>query len=270
MHSQILEQICEETRAGRSGILCILVAQEGSSPRHSGASMWVRHDGSIEGTIGGGAMEYACIEHARSMLSQGIETSFKRFDLAEALTGVCPEGGACGGSAQVYFERVGPRDEIVIFGAGHVGKALAHLATATGYRVTVWDERAEYANEENIPWARNVACPLDEFLSEHFTMHKGVYAVVVTRGHTMDYEVMKGLQGHEAAYIGVIGSRSKIKFVEGKLRKEGVSEAHMDRMYRPIGLPIGAETPEEIAVSILSEIIALKRGANLPALRIAR
>ena len=270
MHSQLLEQICEETRAGRSGILCILVAQEGSSPRHSGASMWVRYDGSIEGTIGGGVMEFSCIEHARAMLDAGTETSFKRFDLAEALTGVCPEGGACGGAAQVYFERVGPQDEIVIFGAGHVGKALAHLATITGYRVTVWDERAEYANDENIPWAHNVACPLNEFLGERFSMHKGVYAVVVTRGHTMDYEVMKGLEGQEAAYIGVIGSRSKIKFVEGKLRKDGVSEAHLDRMHRPIGLPIGAETPEEIAVSILSEIIALKRGANLPALRAAR
>lgn len=269
MYRQQLEQICKEMSAGESGVLCILIEQEGSTPRHGGASMWVRPDGSIDGTIGGGPMEHECIQQALAMMNTGEALLIKEWNLSTALSGACPEGAACGGSARVYFERLVSEEEIVIFGAGHVGKALARLAPLVGFQVTVWDEREEFANKENIPWARTISCPLGAMFENGVLMHPNAYAVIVTRGHSLDSEVMAVLEGRPAAYIGVIGSRSKIKFVEEKLIKQGVSPVHLDRIHRPIGLPIGAETPEEIAVAILAEVIAVRRGANLQKLRLA-
>ena len=269
MYRQQLEQICKEMHAGESGVLCIVIEQEGSTPRHGGASMWVRPDGSIDGTVGGGPMEHECVRHALAMMEEGETLSIKEWNLSTALTGTCPEGAACGGTARVYFERLVPEEEVVIFGAGHVGKALARLAPLAGFQVTVWDEREEFANAENIPWGRTICCSLGTMFENGVLMHPNAYAVIVTRGHSLDSEVMTALEGRPAAYIGVIGSRSKIKFVEEKLLGQGVSQAHLDRIHRPIGLPIGAETPEEIAVAILAEMIAVRRGANVQKLRLA-
>lgn len=274
MNLAMMEKIVEEVRGGRKGVLCILIEQEGSTPRKGGASMWVYPDGSIEGTIGGGPMEYECIKFALSMLESGDSVRVQYFDLGAGLNAsTCPEGAVCGGSGRVYFEAVLPETEIFIFGAGHVGKALARVANASGYDVTVWDERVEYANEENIPWAKTMACPLDELFdcSQHAGLfHKNSYVVIVTRGHNLDSEVMRLMENRDAAYIGVIGSRGKIAFVDKQLKAKGVSEEYLNGLRRPIGLPLKAETPEEIAVSILAEIVAVQRGANIDALRSAK
>lgn len=271
MHLSLMEQIVREVKGGRKGVLCILIAQQGSTPRKEGASMWVLPNGSICGTIGGGPMEHECIKEARDMLENNDPVRVIDFNLGAGLNAsACPEGAVCGGESKVYFELVLPDDEIFIFGAGHVGKALARLASAADFNVTVWDERPEFANAENIPWARTVACPLDELFKDATPIHAGTYAVVVTRGHNLDGEVMRLLEGTQAAYIGVIGSRGKIAFVDRQLKDRGVSEEHLRAMYRPVGLPIKAETPEEIAVSILAEIVAVKRGANIEALRSAK
>lgn len=268
MYRRQLEQICEEMNEGKSGVLCVLIEQEGSTPRHGGASMWVRPDGSIDGTVGGGPMEHQCVLHALSMMEGGEACSVREWNLDTATTGICPEGAVCGGFARVYFERLAPEEEIIIFGAGHVGKALARLASLAGFQVTVWDEREEFANQENIPWARIVSCPLDAAFESGVLMHPNAYVVIVTRGHSLDSEIMALLEERPFAYVGVIGSRSKIKFVEEKLIAQGVSRAYLDRIHRPIGLPIGAETPEEISIAILAEIIAIRRGANLSKLRL--
>ncbi len=274
MDLALMEKIVTEVRSGRRGVLCILIEQEGSTPRKSGASMWVYPDGDIEGTIGGGPMEYDCIKDALQMLETGEVSKIQDYNLGAGLDASrCPEGAVCGGSGRVYLEVFLPDTELFIFGAGHVGKALARLAAAAGYAVTVWDERAEYANPENIPWAKTITCPLDElFDAEKYgaVIHKNSYVVIVTRGHNLDAEVMRLLEGQDAAYIGVIGSRSKIAFVDRQLKERGVSESYLNGLYRPIGLPIRAETPDEIAVCILAEIIAVQRGANVAALRAAK
>ena len=273
MNLSLMEKIIRDVKDGRRGVLCILIEQHGSTPRKEGASMWIYPDGSIEGTIGGGPMEYECINEALDMLKTGDTVRVKECNLASGLSGGCPEGAVCGGESKVYLEAIMPEDEIFIFGAGHVGKALARLAAAASFKVTVWDERSEYANEENIPWARVIACPLDELFdaSKHGKLfHRGSHVVVVTRGHNLDTDVMRLLEGQGAAYIGVIGSRGKIAFVDKQMKELGVSEEYLKSMFRPIGLPIKAETPEEIAICILAEIVAFQRGANLEALRSAK
>ncbi len=273
MDLSLMERVIDDVKSGKRGVLCILIEQHGSTPRKEGASMWVYPDGRIEGTIGGGPMEHQCIKEALDMLKGGDPVRVKDFDLASGITGSCPEGAVCGGGSKVYLEIMLPEDEIFIFGAGHVGKALARIAAAASFKVTTWDERAEYANGENIPWGKVISCPMHELLdvSKHGKLfHRGSHVVVVTRGHSLDSDVMHLLDGQDVAYIGVIGSRGKIAFVDKQLIAEGVSEKYLKSMYRPIGLPIRAETPEEIAVCILAEIIAHQRGANLEALRSAK
>lgn len=270
MQVSFIEDVLHDLKGGHSGVLCILVGQEGSMPRKEGASMWVRLDGSIEGTVGGGPMEGECVKEALDILKAGDAVRVRDFDLGTGLTSNCPEGAVCGGRGRVYFEAMRPDEEIFIFGAGHVGRALARAARASGFRVTVWDERAEYANEENIPWAENIVCPIDELFNGEKNgglFHANSYVVIVTRGHELDADAIRLLEDRGVAYIGVIGSRSKIAFVDKKLRGQGVAPEHLERVHRPIGLPIRGETPEEIAVSILAEIIAVKRGANVAALR---
>lgn len=275
MQLSLMEKIVDEVRKGRAGVLCILIEQSGSTPRKEGASMWVYPDGSIEDTIGGGPMEHDCVKEALDMLAVGDAVRIKEFNLGVGLqAGACPEDAVCGGQGKVYFELVMPADEIFIFGAGHVGKALSKLASVSGFTVTVWDEREEHANEENIPWGRVIACPLEDLFDRekfgHHLFHKNSYVAVMTRGHRLDTDVMRLMEGQDVAYIGVIGSRSKIAFVDRQLEEMGASRAYIESIYRPIGLPINAETPEEIAVCILAEIIALQRGANVKALRMAK
>jgi xanthine dehydrogenase accessory factor len=262
----LLNLVHEEISAGGTGILCTVAGSEGSTPRDLGAAMWVRPDGSISGTVGGGPLEYAVIGKALEMLKEGSGPVLHKAVLREAESA---GEAACGGEAVILMEPLGREAEVVVFGAGHVGKALARAAAGAGFRVTVWDEREEYANPEALPWGKVVACPLEEAYERGIVLHGSSYAVVVTRGHALDASVVRSLEGRPLAYLGLIGSRRKIEAVRENLLRQGVSQSHLDRVFQPVGLPIGAETPEEIAVSILSEIIAVHRGADLGKLRSA-
>ncbi len=264
MNRLLLNLVHEEVSGGGAGVLCTVVGAEGSTPRDLGAAMWVRPDGSISGTVGGGPLEYAVIGKAMEMLKTTAGPLLHKAVLRQEENG---GEAACGGEAVILMEPLGREAEVVIFGAGHVGKALARAATGAGFRVTVWDEREEYANPQAIPWGKVVACPLGEAHEKGVVLHDSSYAIVVTRGHALDAEVVRSLEGRPLAYLGLIGSRKKIAAVRDNLLRQGVSQAHLDRVFQPVGLPIGAETPEEIAVSILSEIIAVHRGADLASLR---
>lgn len=265
MDRALLRQLTEAVDSGREAVLCTVVDERGSTPRGRGAAMLVFSDGSIRGTVGGGGFEYRVMERALAMLEKGTNAEIYREEFSA--TEAALEGGACGGEATIFLERYGREDEVLIFGAGHVGRALARVADTIGMRVTTWDERSEFANPENIPWGRTVACPLDRIFECGVTLSPLTYVVVVTRGHQLDADVVRLLDGKEYAYIGLIGSRRKVAFVRDRLLKAGVSEAHLDRVSQPVGLPIKAETPEEIAVSIMAEIIAARRGADLRKLR---
>lgn len=266
MNRSLLNLVHEELGGGGAGVLCTVVAADGSTPRDLGTSMWVRPNGSIAGTVGGGPLEYTVVEKAVELLRSGSGPILHEAVLRENES----EGKAvCGGKAAILMEPLGRDAEVVIFGAGHVGKALAHAASSAGFRVIVWDEREEYANPTAIPWGKVIACPLEEALGKGVRLHASSYVVVVTRGHILDADVVRMLEGKPMAYLGLIGSRKKIVFVRENLMGQGISKEYLDRIFQPIGLPIGAETPEEIAVSILSEIIAVYRGADLAKLRSA-
>lgn len=261
MNAELLNKINEEVQNGAFGAICTVIDESGSTPRSRGASMWVRPDGTIAGTIGGGLIEYEAIQRALALMKSGETSCIWRKSLTAA------DGMVCGGEAGVFIEVVGLGDELVIFGAGHVGRATAELGAFAGFRVTVWDERPEFANAERIPWARSVVCPIEKIYENGVKFHSRSYVVIMTRGHALDAEAVRVTEGQPGAYYGMIGSRSKIAAVRAKLLAEGVSAAHLDRIYQPIGLPIKAETPNEIAVSIMSEIIAVKYGADVKRLR---
>ena len=261
MNAELLSQINDELYDGKFGVVCTVISESGSTPRSRGASMWVRPDGSILGTIGGGLIEFEAIGEAKKLMAEGGATKLWHKSLTER------DGMACGGEADVFMELLGRGDELVIFGAGHVGRALAELGSFCGFKVTVWDDREEFANDENIPWARNIVCPIEKVYDSGVRLHDRSFVVIMTRGHKLDAEAVTVTDKMPGAYYGMIGSRSKIAAVRKMLLERGVTEAHLDRIHQPIGLPIKAETPNEIAVSIMAEIIGVKYGADVKRMR---
>ncbi|AIW90005.1 XdhC protein [Treponema sp. OMZ 838] len=293
MDTEILKYITADTANGITGVLCTIIEAHGSSPREAGTSMWVTPE-RIRGTVGGGGSEHEVIKQAREMLKTGDTTCIIKKNLT------AEEGLACGGSIQVYLEKIGNDPELFIFGGGHVGRALAKIASFIGFRVTVWDDRADCITEDLFPTARRLCCPLEQlFLKEtaasgqnnqaahdnspscgiaapqeavpasHTVLqfHENVYCVAVTRGHRCDADVLRYLCGKKLAYIGMIGSFEKNAAVVKLLADEGIGKEYLDSIYKPIGLPIRAETPEEIAVSIAAELIAVRHHGNPALLR---
>lgn len=261
----ILEKFIEYCRNSESCVLCTVVEESGSTPRSTGAAMLVLPGGKIEGTIGGGITEHNVIQRALQMMSGGEE--FFLFRERLSANSETPDlHAACGGELSVFMQGGVKKNQLVIFGAGHVGCAVAECATFAGFDVVLWDERSEFAAQEKFPFAKVVCCPLDE-TPQKIKLSDGCYVVVVTRGHALDAEVIKILENTPAKYIGVIGSKTKIAHVREKLLKENISPAHLDRLSQPVGLPIRAETPNEIAVSIIAEIIAVRRDAKISELR---
>lgn len=263
MDSLILKKMMADVESGCTGVLCTIIESHGSSPREAGTSLWVTEHTTV-GTIGGGSAEYEVIAKARSMLQNTEQTALLHKNLT------AEEGLACGGSIGIYFEKIGNSPELFIFGGGHVGRALAKLAPLAGFSVTVWDDRSDCITEEFFPTARRICCPSETLFADQqqfLKFHTNVYCVAVTRGHRCDADVLRFLYGKTAAYIGMIGSKQKNTAVVTFLAEEGIPTSYLDSVYKPIGLPIAAETPEEIAVSIMAEIIAVKRGGDIAALR---
>ncbi len=293
MDIELLQYVAADTTDGITGVLCTIIESHGSSPREAGTSMWVTPD-AVRGTIGGGVSEHEVIKKAREILKTGDATCVIKKNLT------AEEGLACGGSIQVYLEKIGNDPELFIFGGGHVGRALAKVAAFIGFRVTVWDDRVDCITESLFPTARRLCCPLARLFSEEeieaiqndhtphvsslsdgcaapqeaasvpqplLKFHENVYCVAVTRGHRCDADVLRYLYGKKLAYIGMIGSFEKNTAVVKMLADEGFSKEYLDSIYKPIGLPIRAETPEEIAVSIAAELIAVRHHGNPALLR---
>lgn len=263
MDMAMLDILRDVMKSGGEAVLCTVVDEKGSAPRGRGAAMIVRPDGTSVGSTGGGEAEHRVIEAAVEMMRNKRRSDLMHISLEPK--GESP-GAACGGEVSIFLERYGDEPRVLIFGAGHVGRALARLANASGFAVTVWDDRADIA-EWCAPWAEVISCPLEEVFDHGVSTGPLTCTVIVTRGHAMDADATRVMQGHECAYIGMIGSKNKIAYVRERLIAEGVPADQIDRIKKPIGIPIGAETPEEIAISIMAEIIASLRGADLEALR---
>ncbi|MEG1799783.1 MAG: XdhC/CoxI family protein, partial [Synergistaceae bacterium] len=234
MNKELLQLINEETEQGMFGVLCIVTEESGSTPRSRGASMWVRPDGTIAGTIGGGLAEYETIGAALKLLASGEPSGTWKRSLNEE------HGMACGGSISVYLEVIGREDDLLIFGAGHVGRAVAKLGAFAGFHVTVWDEREDFANQREIPCAKTICCPIEKIYENGVNLHDRSYVVIMTRGHSLDAEAAAVTDKKPGAYYGMIGSRSKIATVRKMLLEQGVTKEHLNRIHQPIGLPIKA------------------------------
>ena len=247
---------------GEPAALVTIVSTIGSTPQRVGAKMLVFSDGRIVGTIGGGCYENDAFWKAR----EAIKTRRPEMVHYELSDDFAQETGlVCGGQMDVYIEPIEPSPELYIIGGGHVGFHLARLAADVGFRVHVVDDREKFANLERFPTAVEVVADDIPAWIDRANLPAHAYAVIVTRGHTNDLEALRVLAPRELRYLGLIGSRAKVARIY-----EALVEAHMPaealrRVHAPIGLDIGAVTPQEIAVSILAELIAVKHGKEHPA-----
>lgn len=256
---EIYEEIVKLQRAGRRGAVATIVSARGSIPSFKSAKMLIRDDGSIAGTIGGGCVEAEVWQAAREVISSEKPRTLS-FDLNEDPK--YDTGLVCGGTLEIFVEPVLPAPLLYIFGAGHVALELYKAACNAGFEVIVTDDRDVYANNERFPAARQVIA--DDFDRALATLSpsESSYIVIATRGHRDDMRVLRWAVQTPARYIGMIGSKRKAITVYRELVREGLAPELFDRVHSPVGLDIGAITPEEIAVSIMAELIGARRHAE--------
>ena len=257
----IYQALAEVEENNGSAALCTVVKSIGSTPRHVGSKMLVYPDGKFIGTVGGGDLEHRVLDEAWIAMGDG-ETRLLSYTMADPSRG---DPGVCGGTVEVFVEPILPPATIVVIGAGHVGKAVVHLAKWLGFRVAVSDDRAEFCTPESTPGGDvYYPVPMGE-LPQHLKINKRTYIVITSRGASVDVQGLPGLLEAEPAYIGVIGSRRRWLTTVKGLREKGVAAEKIDRVHSPMGLELNAETPEEIAVSILAEILMIKdKGTGKP------
>jgi len=252
----IFEEIIKLKREGKRAALATIVNVRGSIPSVMAAKMLVREDGSILGTVGGGCVESDVRKGAMEVMRDEKPKTFN-FNLDQR-----PDddtGLVCGGSLQVFIEPVIPSPALYIFGGGHIGLNVNKVATLAGFETIVADDRELYANRERFPEAREIlAGEMDEIMSG-LAPSDSSYIVIVTRGHRHDMRVLRWALDTPAHYIGMIGSGRKVLAVYEQLEAQGVSPESFKRVFAPIGLEIAAATPEEIAIAIVAELIAIRR-----------
>jgi xanthine dehydrogenase accessory factor len=228
--------------------------------------MLVWPDGRIVGTIGGGCYENDAFWKARESIVSG-RPSLVHYELNDDFAQ--ENGLICGGRMDVHIDPLTPSPRLYIIGAGHVGFHLSRAALEAGFHVQVIDDREKFANPERFPGAELVVEPIPEWL-QRARLPAAAYVVVVTRGHQHDLEALRALAPLACKYIGLIGSRAKIARIYDALRGEDMPPECLDRVHAPIGLDIGAVTPAEIAISILAELIAVRRGVSTAGLAMKR
>lgn len=252
MH-ELYRSIMEHLAHGHTVAHLKVVQVDGSGPQEVGASLLLRENGEFEGTIGGGAIEAQALEDAAQMLRRR-ESGLLEYNLSADL-GMC-----CGGIMQIFCEVLEPTRRLLLYGGGHVAQPTAALATRCGFALWVVDDREEWASEERFPGADRLLHLTVEEAFEEIEARPRDYVVVVTRGHEQDQTVLEHYLAHPPAYLGVIGSLSKVTRAIHRARAKGVSEEQLARVHMPIGLDLGAITPDEIAVAIVAELIAHHRG----------
>ena len=257
----IFEEIVRLRQQGRKGALATIVHTRGSIPSFQASKMLVRDDGSIVGTVGGGCVEAEVWAAAKEVMEE--ETPRKlTFNLnADPRYDV---GLTCGGTLEVFVEPILARPVSYIFGAGHVGHFVSKIATLAGFATIIVDDREQFANRERFPEAAEVHAGDFDKVCQQLDPSEFSYLIITTRGHKDDMRVLRWAVGTRARYIGLIGSRRKVLEIYKALEEEGAPRERLERVHAPIGLELGALTPEEIAVSIVAEMIAVRRHAPLP------
>jgi xanthine dehydrogenase accessory factor len=257
VNQEVFAALAQALEKGEPVALVTITGSTGSTPQRVGAKMLVYEDGRTVGTIGGGCYENEAFWKAREAIKsrKPLNMSFELNDDFAQETGL-----VCGGQMEVFIEPVESSPELYVFGAGHVGHFVGKMAHDVGFRVHVIDDREKFANTERFgPGIDVIVDDIPTWLERH-SLPAIAYAVVVTRGHRHDLETMRGLLRTPLRYLGLIGSKAKVKRIFDMLREEGVTPDTLRPVHAPIGLDIGAITPQEIAVSIVAELIAVKHG----------
>lgn len=255
----IFSELNEIEAKSLTAVLCIITHTSGSTPRHAGSKMIVYPNGSIAGTVGGGEMESLCISEALRLIEKGT-TSTLQYKLVNPELG---DPGICGGEMEVYLEVIGKKPKIMILGAGHVGKQLSFLANWLGFEVIVIDDREELISESNFPDSRLRYATLEKFLTDFSSFElANIYVVLTTRSLEIDVKNIPEILKFKPRYLGVIGSKKRwIKTTE-LLLNDGILESEIEKIFSPIGLDFNSETPEEISLAIMAEILKVKNNAS--------
>ncbi len=255
----LYEEIVRLRKDGHRGAVATIVNVRGSIPSFKTAKMLVRDDGSIVGTIGGGCVEAEVWQAAREVMESEKPRTLT-FDLNQDPK--YDTGLVCGGTLEIFVEPILPPADLYIFGAGHVAASLCNVARIAGFDVTVIDDRETYANRERFPEAQQVIAEDFDKATARLAPSESSYIVIVTRGHRDDMRMLRWAVQPPARYVGMIGSKRQTIGIFKELQQEGLPANLFDRVHAPIGLDIGAITPEEIAVSITAELIAKRRNVE--------
>lgn len=252
--TSIYQALSELEKTNQPAALCTVTKSEGSTPRHVGSKMLVYPDGKFIGTVGGGDLEHRVLDEAWMALSDG-QPRYLHYNMADPLRG---DPGVCGGQVEVFVEPILPPPTLVVIGAGHVGKAVVHLAKWLGFRVIVSDDRAEFCTPEATPGADEYHPVEMGKLADQIKITKRTFLAVTSRGSGVDAHGLPRLLESDAAYIGVIGSKRRWATTVKALREKGVKDELIANVHSPMGLELQAETPEEIAVSIMAEVLMVR------------
>jgi xanthine dehydrogenase accessory factor len=256
----LFEEIVKMRRAGQRGALATIVHTNGSIPSYESSRMVVREDGSILGTIGGGCVEAEVWAAAKEVMQKEAPRKMV-FNLNNDAS--YDNGLICGGTVEIFVEPILPQPMLYLFGGGHVSMAVAKTASAAGFAVGVVDDREAFANLQRFPMAQEVFTSYEDAF-EKIQASASTYLVIVTRGHKEDMRVLAWAVRTAARYVGMIGSKRKVLSVYKALEREGYRPEEFERVYAPVGLEIGALSPEEIAISIAAELVAVRRNAETP------
>jgi xanthine dehydrogenase accessory factor len=254
----LFEEIVKMRRAGQRAALATIVHTNGSIPSYESSRMLVREDGSIAGTIGGGCVEAEVWAAAKEVMQKEAPRKMV-FNLNNEAS--YDNGLICGGTVEIFVEPILPQPMLYLFGGGHVSMAVAKAASSAGFAVGVVDDREAFANLERFPMAAEVFTSY-EGAFEKIQPSASTYLVIVTRGHKEDMRVLAWAVRTGARYVGMIGSKRKVLAVYKALEKEGYRPEEFERVFAPMGLEIGALSPEEIAISIAAELVAVRRNAE--------
>jgi xanthine dehydrogenase accessory factor len=252
----VFDELIRLRNIGQKCALATIVQVKGSIPSFQAAKLLVREDGSMAGTIGGGCVEAEVWNAAREVISSG-KPRHMSFSLGQ--DAAYDNGLICGGQLDVFVECINPQPSVIIFGGGHISKSLAKVLDLAGFRVSVADDRETYANRERFPEAAEVHAEEYEELYPKLSVNESTYIVIVTRGHRDDMRILRWAVTTQAKYISMIGSKRKVISVIHELEKQGLPREAFERVFAPMGLEIGAESPEEIAISVGAEMIAVRR-----------
>ncbi len=254
----LFEEIVKMRRGGQRGALATIVHTNGSIPSYESSRMLVREDGSMAGTIGGGCVEAEVWAAAKEVMQKEAPRKMV-FHLNNEAS--YDNGLICGGTLEVFVEPILPQPVVYLFGGGHVSMAVAKAAHAAGFGIVVVDDREAFANKERFPMAQEVHTSYENAF-EKIKPNAASYLLIVTRGHKEDMRVLAWAVRTEARYVGMIGSKRKVMSVYKALENEGYKPEEFERVFAPMGLDIGALSPEEIAVSITAELVAVRRNAS--------